>query len=542
MSNLSTLTYTGTVYEAFVEIAAQYRSAACIVVPPRSSRDYHPAGFEASYDEVLTAAQGLRSTYAESGYGHGHRVLLLLENRPEFIFHWLALNGLGVSVVPVNPDYVKDDLAYLISHSEPDLIVSLPGRVESLRLVANEFGKCAVVSSECLNELMPPARQKLAAVPGLRTEGAILYTSGTTGLPKACRLCNDYFFSAGERYLAAGGSLRIEPGCERLYNPLPLFYANGFAISNMAMILSGGCMIIPDRFHPGSFWADLVATRATIIHYLGLIPPVLLGMPSSDLERAHRVKFGCGAGIDPSQHKIFEERFGFPMVEVWGMSEVAIGSAEKDEPRRLEGRSIGRPLATMEFQVVDEHERPLPDGEPGELVLRREGTDPRAGFFSGYFKDEIETARCWRGGWFHTGDIVKREVDGRFTFVDRKKHMIRRSGQNIAAAEVEQVLLLHPLVDQAGVVPATDPLREEEVFACVVLKPGEPRDGATAEALVRFCLERIAYFKVPGWVSFTDSLPRTSTEKLRKSNILPPDRNPANVVGCHDLRHLKKRR
>jgi crotonobetaine/carnitine-CoA ligase len=465
-----------------------------------------------------------------------------MENRPEFIIHWLALNALGVSVVPVNPDYIKDDLAYLISHSEPDLIVGLPARVAHLRAIVEESGGCPVVNSEGLDDLPTARRPKLRSEPGLNTEGAILYTSGTTGLPKACRLCNSYFLSAGERYLAAGGLLRFDPGRERLYNVLPLFYVNSFGTSNMAMIMSGGCMIIPDRFHPASFWAEIAATRATIIHYLGLIPPVLLAMPATDGDRAHNVKFGVGAGIDPSQHEAFEKRFGFPLVEVWGISEVAIASAENHEPRRMEGRSIGKPLTTIEFEIRDEDDRPLPDGEPGELVLRRTGPDPRAGFFSGYFKDEAETENCWRGGWYHTGDVVKREPDGRFTFVDRKKHMIRRSGQNIAAAEVEQVLLQHPMVSQVGVVPAADPLREEEVFACVVLKPGHNRERAVAESLVSYCLERIAYFKAPGWISFADSLPRTSTEKLRKSNILPPDRDPSSVPGSFDLRHMKTRR
>lgn len=532
-----------TVYDAFLEVAEARPDVPCLVVPARAGRAYHPDGLEQTYGEVLSEIEAIRRSYASRGYGHGHRVALSLENRPEFIYHWLALNALGASIVPVNPDYVHDDLSYLLSHSEADLVVALPDRVASVSVVAQKLGDLPVIDCTALSELSPPARRAaMASPPDRGTEAAVLYTSGTTGMPKGCRLCNDYFFFAGERYLAAGGLMSIELGRERLYNPLPLFYANSLAISNMAMILSGGCMIFPDRFHPKSFWADLVATRATIIHYLGLIPPVLLSLPADPHERSHRVKFGVGAGIDPAQHEAFERRFGFPLIEVWGMSEVAICSAENREPRRMQDRAIGRPLPGVELAIVDDEDRPLPDGQAGELVVRRLGDDPRAGFFAGYFKNDIETERCWRGGWFHTGDIAKREPDGHFVFVDRKKHMIRRSGQNIAAAEVEQVVQSHPLVAQVAVVPTADALREEEVLACVVLKPGARSDAETARAIVDFCLQRIAYFKAPGWVAFFEDLPKTSTEKLQKGRIVSPGQTAEDLPHSFDLRHLKTSR
>jgi len=529
-----------TVFEAFQAIARATPDAACLAVPPRAGRSYLPDGLEESYGEVSMKVEALKRAYADQGYGIGHRVALSLENRPEIIYHWLALNGLGAAIVPVNPDYVRDDLKYLLTHSEADLVVALPDRVASISAIAREIGDLPVIDSEACLERLPAARRAPATGrPGRDTEGAILYTSGTTGQPKGCRLCNDYFFFAGERYLAAGGLMAVRPGQERLYNPLPLFYANSLGISNMAMILSGGCMIFPDRFHPRSFWSDLIATKATIIHYLGLIPPVLLSLPEDPMEREHRVRFGVGAGVDPDQHRLFEQRFGFPLIEVWGMSEVAICTAENCEPRRMHGRSIGRPLPGIAIAILDDHDQPVPAETPGELAVRRDGPDPRAGFFKGYFKEDEETEHCWRNGWFHTGDIALLDRDGRYIFVDRKKHMIRRSGQNIAAAEVEQVLLAHPAVAQVGVIPAPDGLREEEVLACVVLGPKAEPTEATARDLVAFCLERIAYFKVPGWVAFFPSLPMTSTQKLQKTKILGPGQGAEALKDCFDLRSLK---
>lgn len=532
-----------TVHEAFAAVASATPDAACLAVPPGPDRAYDRDGLEETYGEVLAKVERLRAAYARCGYGSGHRVALSLENRPAFIYHWLALNALGASIVPVNPDYRGDDLHYLLAHSEADLLVTLPESVGLALTVAARLPDLQVVDVGVFDDALPRVRRPARSGALSRdTEGAILYTSGTTGRPKACRLCNGYFFSAGERYVAAGGLMAIRHGRERLYNPLPLFYANSLGISNMAMILSGGCMIFPDRFHAGSFWRDIVATKATIIHYLGLIPPVLLSRPFDEAEGMHQVRFGVGAGVDPGQHVEFEARFGFPLVEVWGMSEVGICSAENVEPRRMRGRSIGRPLPGIELSVVDADDAHLPEGGTGELVVRRSADDPRAGLFSGYFKDEEETERCWRGGWFHTGDIVRRAAGGRFEFVDRKKHMIRRSGQNIAAAEVEDVLQSHPAIARVGVVPAPDPLREEEVLACIVPAPGVVPDTDLAADIVAHCLQRIAYFKAPGWVAFFDSLPMTSTQKLQKTMILAPGQRPDELERCFDVRELKARR
>lgn len=533
-----------TLWEAFAAAAGEDGWRSCLVVPPRVGRAYDPDGLEWSYATVADRVQRLADRYAAAGYGHGHRVALLLENRPAFMLHFLALNRLGACAIPVNPDYRREDLAYLLGHSEADLAVALPHRVADLQAVAEELsGKPPVLDVDSFEAQLAPVRRPAAdGIPGPDSPGALLYTSGTTGLPKGCLLTNAYFFFAGRRYLEAGGLMQVEPGAERLYNPLPLFYANSLAISNPAMILSRNAMIFPDRFHAGTWWADLVATGATIIHYLGLIAPVLLSAPASAEERAHRVKFGVGAGLDPAQHAAFEQRFGFPLIEVWGMSEVGIAAGANREPRRIDTRTFGRPLPGIELRVVDDDDRPLPDGSDGELVLRRAGDAPRRGLFAGYWKDQAATEQAWRGGWFHTGDIVRRDPDGLFHFVDRKKHMIRRSGQNIAAAEVEACLRQHPAVADAAVVPVPDELREEEVLACIVPRDGHEADGALAEAVVAHALQRLAYFKAPGWVMFLDSLPVTATQKTQKSRLFAEGEDPRRRPDIFDCRDSKRYR
>jgi crotonobetaine/carnitine-CoA ligase len=533
-----------TVWEAFGAVAEEAPGNAFLAAPPAPGRAYHPDGIELTYAQVRDQALRLRDRYAEAGYGHGHRVALLLENRPEFIVHWLALNALGCSIVPINPDYRHDELLYQMDHSEADLAVSIASRVGSLEAVGRERARpLPVVSAEAVPAALPrPGPAPRVGTPDLATECGLLYTSGTTGRPKGCILTNLYYLNCGGWYRDLGGLVRFERGRDRVYNPLPLFHVNCQGITAMAVILSAGCLILPERFSPARWWRDIVATRATIVHYLGVVPPLLLNQPPSPDERAHRVKFGVGAGVEPQLHEAFETRFGFPLVEVWGMTETGRLYADSREPRQITTRAFGRPAGDLQARVVDDHEAEVPQGTEGELVVRWGGPEgPRHGFFAGYLKNPEATAEAWRGGWFHTGDVVTQAADGMLHFVDRKKNIIRRSGENIAAAEVEATLQAHAAVAQVAVLAVPDELREEEVMACVVPMAGVTPDRTLAHTLVDWCRERLAYFKAPGWILFVPSLPTTGTQKVQKTQIFPRGEDPRSRPGALDLRDRKKR-
>ena len=531
-----------TLDDAFQAVVERNPEFACVSVPPSPGRAYAPDGLEWTYGALAGRVGAAAAAYARAGYGHGHRVALLLENRPDFLVHFLALNRLGICAVPVNPDYRRRDLTHLFEHSDCDLAVVLDHRAADIAEVAQGLDPAVPVVGLAAFGDLPPARRTAAGSPaGRDSEAVLLFTSGTSGMPKGCVIDNDYLFYAGERYLRAGGMMTVRPGRERLYNPLPLFYANSVSISNPAMILSGNCMIFPDRFHPKSFWQDLVATRATMIHYLGIIPPVMIGQPKCPEERAHGVRFGIGAGIEPAVHAAFEQRFGFPLVEVWGMSEVGIVTAANHEPRHIDTHSIG--AALWDADVAVENEDGVSDDGPaaGELLVRRKGEDPRRGFFREYSRDPQATAEAWRGGWFHTGDMVRRDEAGVLHFLDRKKNMIRRSGQNISAAEVETCLRELPDIAQAAVLAVPDELREEEVMACIVPAAGAARDRAAAQAIFEGSLRQLAYFKVPAWLLFVDELPTTATQKLRKADIFAAGEDPRRRPDVYDFRPSKQR-
>ncbi len=529
-----------TVYDIFRAIAAEVPDRDYLVVPASASKDYAPGGVTLSYADGLAEIDRLKEMYAAAGYGHGQRVAILLENRPAFLHHWLALNALGVSVVPVNPFYQPEEMTYLLGHSDSVLAVSIPGRRDELAAAAAALDSPIPVIADDAAPPPAPAPPRTDA-PGEATECALMYTSGTTGKPKGCMLSNGYYRDIGYWYIDQGDLCPIVPGGERLLTPLPLFHMNAMACSFVAMLLSRNTSIHLDRFHPKTWWSDVRETGATIIHYLGVMPAILSSLPEEPGERDHKVKFGFGANVDPAQHQGFEERFGFPLIEGWAMTETGSGAtiAANTSPHEPGQRCIGWPN-NCEARVVDDDMNDLPDGTPGNLIVRKNAEAPRRSFFSGYYKDEAETEKSWRGGWFHTGDVVMRADDGRFYFVDRAKNVIRRAGENIAALEVDSVVVKHPAVDQVAVIAVPDEMRDEEVMACVIPTSDAARDEATARSIVEWCLERMAYYKVPGWVLFLDELPVTATNKVRKTSIAEMGGDPRKRDTAFDLRPMKK--
>jgi acyl-CoA synthetase (AMP-forming)/AMP-acid ligase II len=526
--------------------AARHGDRPFIAVLPETAAIYGiPAG-EIGYADALARVERLAAAYQESGYGHGHRVGLLLENRPDFFLHWFALNSLGTAVVPINPDLRSTELEYLIGHSELVGIAAIPSRHADLAAASAAAGNNVALfgPDEAPGAPIEPPPENRD--PDTNTECALLYTSGTTGRPKGCVLPNEYFLEAGRWYAETGGLIALREGCERMLTPLPIFHMNAMAYSAMAMLRTGGCLVVLDRFHPRTWWDSVRTARATIVHYLGVMPPMLMSAAESLDDRAHGVRFGFGAGVDRSLHGAFEERFGFPLIEAWAMTETGAGAVicASHEPRYVGTSCFGRPAPEIETSIVREDGESTDPEEPGELLVRRAGSEPAFGFFRRYLKDPEATAEAWADGWFHTGDVVRRGLDGSLYFVDRKKNVIRRSGENISAVEVESVLMRHPDVRAVAVAPTPDPVRGDEVAACIVPRDALDEAGRArvATELVAWCLERLAYYKAPGYVAFVEALPVTSTQKIQRGELKALV---ADVIGgsaCADTRALKRRR
>jgi acyl-CoA synthetase (AMP-forming)/AMP-acid ligase II len=531
-----------TVCAAFQDTAARHPNRAFLNVLPETAEIYGiPAG-EVSYAAAAREVAALRENIAAAGYLPGQRVMLLMENRPAFFLWWLALNGLGLSVVPVNPDLRAAELSYMIDHAEPVLAVAIPSRGDDLRAAARQAGRAMPVIAPGDPLPSPVTFTAIAARNGGAedAEAALLYTSGTTGQPKGCILTNTYFLEAGRWYADTGGLCALSQDGERMITPLPIFHMNAMAYSFMAMVAVGGCLTALDRFHPRSWWASVRASGATCLHYLGVMPSMLMGADEDEADRDHALRFGFGAGVDPKLHAAFEARFGFPLVEAWAMTETGAGAVicANREPRRVGESCLGAPEGGLDVRLVDDAGQ---DAEQGELLVRRAGSDPRRGFFAGYFKNAQATDEAWQGGWFHTGDIVRRAPDGTMFFVDRKKNVIRRSGENIAAVEVESTLMRHPAVASAAVAAVPDAVRGDEVFACIVAKNSAADPAALAQEITQWCLTQLAYYKAPGFIAFVEALPLTATQKLQRGVLKTLAADLLADPATQDLRRLKKR-
>jgi len=531
-----------TIFSRFAASAETYSSHAFLHVLAETAAIYRIDAGTISYGAMLSRVEARRAQFRKAGFGQGTRIGLLLENRPEFIEIWLAANGVGASVVPINPDLRRGELEYLIGHSEMHAAFAVADRRDDVLAAAAAAGNPMAVycPDEAARAIARPTRDGGEA--DAATEAALLYTSGTTGNPKGCVLTNEYFLHSGDWYRDVGGIINLRPGDERMLTPLPLFHMNALAVSVMAMITVGGCLTILDRFHPRTWWASVRRSKATCLHYLGVMPSMLMTAEPDPADREHDVRFGFGAGAPGELHAPFEERFGFPLIEAWAMTETGSGGVicANREPRKRGTNCFGRPTADVEIRIVDEQDNDVAADAPGELLVRRAGENPRYGFFREYLKNPEATQEAWRGGWLRTGDIVSRDEDGDLHFVDRKKNVIRRSGENIAAVEVETLLGKHPLVLQVAVAATPDAVRGDEVAALIVIGDTDP-SRQTAEDIVRWSLGQMAYYKVPGWVAFATEIPRTPTEKIMRAAL-------KTLVGemmargeFIDMRALKKR-
>jgi len=521
----------GSVYRAFEQSAAAHGPRPFLRVPAISSAAYAEGAIEYSYADAWLRVGELVSAYNVLGLQAGERVALAFDSRLETYLHLLALNALGVSIVPLNSNATNIELKHIIAHSDSSLIVSLTEHRD--RLAALDV--CEVLAEKDL----PVGSGQNAVVDAVpANEAALLYTSGTTGKPKGCMLSNDYFLALGDWYIALGGICSLDQD-DRLLTALPPNHMNALCTSFPAMMLCGGCIIQVDRFHPHSWWQTVRDEQATVIHCLGVMTAILLTLPEGSREDiSEQIKFCFGPGSDPKHQLAFEKRFGVPMIEAWAMTESGAGgmTIAYKEPRHVGQRCIGKPVKTMDYRIVDEQDNAVARGEAGELLVRAKGDDPRKHFFSGYYKDRAATEKGWRGDWWHTGDVVREGDDASLYFVDRRKNVIRRSGENIAAVEVEAILLQSPDVTGCAVCAVPDEIRGDEVFAFIVSST-----GADEREIFDHCMQHLTYFKVPAYIALIPSLPLTASQKVSRGEIRKMARERLSDDDCVDFRAFKKR-
>ncbi|MFM8239305.1 MAG: GNAT family N-acetyltransferase, partial [Actinomycetota bacterium] len=459
-----------------------------------------------TFAEVADSVERLARHLHARGISPGDRVAVMLHNRPEYSLIWLALARMGATMVPLSVKSRHDDAAWILGQSRSVAVVTTPELAGSISPVAIPIIDIADLTGA------PPDAVALPVEPDPTSLANVQFTSGTTGHPKGCQLSHDYWL-----YLASSlvtGFPRLTPD-DRMLTAQPMSYMDP-QWNIAAGLVSGASVVVLDGFHPATVWDRLREHSATYFYCVASMPVLMLTTPPSPLDRHHRVRVIQCSAIPPARHAELEERWGVPWFEVFGMTETGgdIHVTDDDHDECVGTGTIGRAKPGREARIVDADDQPLPPGATGELALRG------AGMMSGYDDDPEATAQVFRGGWMHTGDLARQDDDGYIWLVGRVKDVVRRSGENIAAREVEDTLVSHPAVRLAAVVGVPDEIRGEEVKAYVVLTD----DGDAPEIVVELrahCLERIARFKVPRYWEVRDDLPRTPSERVAKKEIVP---------------------
>ncbi len=535
-----------TIFDVFVEACERFSDRPFLHAPSETASVYELSVCDYSYEEARDVVAGLKEAYETAGVAAGMRVGLALENRPEFFLHFLAINALGASISPLNCAMQPDELQFQLDHSECTFVVAIEKFIKLIEAVADEIDRGIPVVAPTAIATANPISAFQPSLPPRRAEmeAAILYTSGTTGRPKGCILSNEYFLGIAEHYTNIGGFCAFHEGVERILTPLPVSHMNALACSFMAAMKTGGCLIQLDRFHPRTWWKTVRDSKASIFHYLGVMPAMLLRAPETSEDNfSKQIRFAFGAGSDPRHHARFEKRFGISLVESWAMTETGAGAwiTASHEPRHVGMRCFGQAPEGLEYKLVNEDGSEATGDTPGELLVRRSGINPRRNFFSAYFKDPAATEEAWAGGWFHTGDVVRVDEDGYFYFVDRRKNVIRRSGENIAAIDVESVLMRHEGVASCVVAPVPDEIRGDEVAALIVpAGGGSPAD--LAKSVFEHAMNNLIYFKTPGYIGIVKDIPLTASEKVKRGDAKIIVRAMVERNECYDFNAFKKQR
>jgi len=466
-----------------------------------------------SYAEFSRRVEAAARALAARGIGAGHRVALMATNSANYVVLFFALARLRAVMVPVNPDFGPVEAGYILQHAGVKAVAANPAALASAREATRPLLPAPwifLLEGEFDDLISNAPRAALPRAPSAGTTCLTLYTSGTTGFPKGVMHSQRNFVMAGEAFVAR---LWLQPG-DRLLCILPLFHINALFYSLAGSLAAGATLVLAPKFSASTFWTTAAETAATQVNIIAAIGTILARRPRSEFDPRHRLRVIYGAPITPELERTFRVEFRVPvMIEGYGMTEIP-GAANNPFNGERRPNSMGKAavhpdpaVSFAELRVVDDNGRDLPEGAEGELWVRTPI------LMQGYYRDPEQTAAAMENGWFKTGDLVRRDADGYYYFIARKKDIIRRRGENISGAEIDRVVSDHPAVVQCAAIPVPSELGEDEILVAIVRKPDAE---VSARAIADWCRERLAAIKVPRYVAFVDSLPMTATQRVQK--------------------------
>jgi crotonobetaine/carnitine-CoA ligase len=478
---------------------------------------------EGSYTarELLDRAARVGGLLTDSGMVKGDRVAILMTNRIEFLDTFFAAAHIGAVSVPLNTSLRGPILEHMLRDSAPSVIVT---EAELLETVGHALENTGLSPRVFVTDRRPTstgvdshdyhqALRRVEAAPmadiSRFDNSAILYTSGTTGPSKGVLHNHGSIIAHAEKSNWLFGYTPADVA----HNCLPFFHANALCVTLLPALRAGATVVFGKRFSASGFWNEIRTERATVISILGAMVPILWGAVPSVEDAQNDVRVALSVPTPSGEiYHAFEQRFGLRLVSLYGMTDT---SSVIGTPPDTKGRPGYAGVAHPDFEciVADENDVPLPDGVAGELLVRPLKPDSIS---KCYWNNPQATMDTWRNLWFHTGDVLVREPDGWFRFIDRKKDAMRRFGENISSFEVESVIGAHPAVQEVAVYAVPSELSEDEVMAALVLIDGTLDN---LEDIGRYCDEHLPYFASPRYLLVLDALPKTKNQKVLKADL-----------------------
>jgi acyl-CoA synthetase (AMP-forming)/AMP-acid ligase II len=463
-------------------------------------------------------AHGCRSVAAvlrRHGAQRGDTVSLVMPNGLQTLRVLLGAMHAGMCVNPVNLLSQPEQMRYVLAHSDCRLVCVAPEWEERVRAMLQGIERpvsLMVVDPDAAalpGEADAPATADTPA-PAPEAPALLMYTSGTTGMPKGVML--------SQRNLAANAhAISAEHGlgpADRVLAVLPLYHINAFAVTMLAPLAHGGSLAMPPKFSAGRFWEQAAQARCSWINVVPTMISYLLegGKPPPAQTAGIRFCRSASAALPPEHHRAFEQMFGIGIVETMGLTETAAPSFSNPmEPAQRKLGSVGR-ASGCEARVIDAQLAEVPDGSTGELAIRGPNV------MLGYYKNEEATRASFTpDGWLRTGDLGHRDADGFFFVTGRIKELIIKGGENIAPREIDEALLAHPEVRDAAAVGVPDRHYGQEIGVCVILREGS---ACTEEELRAYCAGALGRYKAPGHYRFVEELPRGPSGKVQRLKLL----------------------
>jgi crotonobetaine/carnitine-CoA ligase len=480
---------------------------------------FHVAGVELSYGALADRAARLASGLSKAGAQPGSRVAAIMADRIEIAELLFACARIGAVFAPINPYLKGSFLAYQLSEIEPAVLVvdaegfaaraglSGAGPAPNTMFHVGDLEQAGGVAQPLATAYREPDEAEVVSEGGAPT--LLLYTSGTTGAPKGCLLSQAYLLKVGA---VMADHWRMTPE-DKVVTAFPLFHGAGLVGTIMSSLVAGASYRMVGAFHASRFMAEAAETGATIAIGPAAVGHALLAQPPRNSDRANRLRLACWTPFSPAAQRAFAERFGPDVwVENYGQTEcMLITMSRLGGPRRPD--SCGRPSPLVEVAILDDDGRSVPPGSSGEIAIRP--ATPGA-IFQGYWRKPEATLAAWRNLWHLTGDYGVLDADGFLHFLDRKKDAIRRRGENVSCAELEDAILAYPKIRSAAVHAIPSSMGEDDIKACLILGDDQT---ATPEELFDFFRSNLPYFAIPRYVEVMTAFPMTGSMKVRKEAL-----------------------